>query len=92
MSKKRGAQTNFWKGGKTIMNGYRFILRGKNVYKQEHRIVMERYLKRRLKRSEVIHHKNGDKLDNRIKNLVVVSRAEHQRIHLPRKGTGKTTI
>lgn len=48
---------------------------GRNML--EHRYVMEKVLGRRLQRSEQVHHKNHDRLDNRPENLEVVSSAEH---------------
>lgn len=35
---------------------------------------------------EIIHHKDGDKLNNSIENLEVMTQAEHVRLHKPRKG------
>ena len=46
-----------------------------------HREIMEKYLGRKLGQDEVVHHKNGDGLDNRIENLEVVDRMEHYKYH-----------
>ena len=50
--------------------------------KSVHRHVAERKLGRKLRKGEVVHHKNRDKLDNRRDNLwVFKSQKEHHKAH-----------
>lgn len=74
----KGKDNPNWKGGSFIKEGYKWI-RIDDFYVPEHRLVMEKYLKRKLKTEENIHHINKNKLDNRIENLVIVSNKEHHR-------------
>ena len=48
----------------------------------EHRSVMESLIHRKLSSAEHVHHVNGDGLDNRPENLVLLPASEHHRITL----------
>lgn len=61
-------------------NGYVCFV---NSHKGVHRWVMEKSLGRKLTDIEVVHHIDGDKLNNRIENLrLFPNQAEHNQHHL----------
>lgn len=53
----------------------------KSFGKHEHRRVMETYIGRSLRSDEIVHHIDGDRHNNAIDNLKVMTRAEHGRLH-----------
>lgn len=87
-----------WKGGRKITTkGYvQILVKGhpyadSNGYIFEHRYIMEQYLGRYLRPNEVVHHKNGNKQDNRIENLELMTNSTHSTMHdLKRKVSQKT--
>lgn len=76
-----------WKGGKTIKQGYLFLLKpehpnaGSIGYIKNSRFIMSQHLNRPLKSTEIVHHINGNKLDDRIENLTILNRSEHAKHH-----------
>ena len=47
----------------------------------QHRVIMEGIIGRPLLTTEVVHHKNGDTLDNRVDNLQLLSNRDHAILH-----------
>jgi hypothetical protein len=48
----------------------------------EHRLIIEKQLNRIINDWETIHHINNDKTDNRLINLFLCSRLEHNKAHV----------
>ena len=86
--KQKGEKHPNWKGGRIIdMKGYGLIYKPDHPYAhvdgyvRENRLVMEQHIGRYLRPDEDVHHKNENKQDNRIGNLVLVDHALHTSHH-----------
>lgn len=85
-----GKNHHFWKGGKRLTkDGYLEIYSpnhpNKNYcnYVLEHRLVMEKKIKRYLTKEEIVHHKDRNKLNNKENNLSLVkNQSEHNQHHI----------
>lgn len=77
---KTGGNHYLWKGGISIdkASGY---LRDNKSKRRIHRKIVEEHLGRKLKTWEQVHHIDGDKTNNDISNLIVLSRSEHTKVH-----------
>lgn len=86
----RASKQHRWKpGGSVASNGYVKTRVGKghpladpNGYAYEHLVVWCAAGNDRPSRSQILHHRNGDKTDNRIANLELMDRGAHNAEHL----------
>jgi predicted RNA-binding Zn-ribbon protein involved in translation (DUF1610 family) len=78
-----------WKGGKSVNkhgNEYKYSYlpdhpNNSGGYIPEHRVVMEKKIGRILKRSEIVHHIDGDTTNNAEYNLFLTDIPGHNKIH-----------
>jgi len=66
----------------TVHKGYRRVRDADGKQVHEHRFVLEQHLQRKLTPFEVVHHKDGNKLNNALSNLEVFSsQSDHVQEH-----------
>lgn len=84
---KSGPNHPRWKSGKEISPcGYQLEYNPNHpdAHKGKvftHRLMMEQKIGRKLTSKEIVHHKDGNKLNNKIENLQIMTRAEHINHH-----------
>jgi transposase len=81
MSYLRRGYVEVYKPGHPMADGKGYI--------PEHRLAMSDHLGRVLTPDEVVHHINGDKTDNRVENLELLSQSHHNELHWDRQEQGE---
>lgn len=62
-------------------NGYVEITMGENKGRSQHAAIIEQEIGRKLFTNECVHHIDGNRSNNNIDNLRLMTRSEHARLH-----------
>ena len=76
--------TRKWDYKYISIQGYLIDCTDRKNKKEIHRQIYEQYHNIKLTKHDIIHHIDGNKLNNNPDNLVCITRAEHVRLHKPR--------
>ncbi len=85
-----GATNHRWRGGQRMRSSHGYVrvrvgighpLANSEGFAYEHTLVWCAAGNKPPTKEQHLHHKNSDKTDNRLDNLMLVDRAEHSRQH-----------
>ena len=79
----RGLLAHNWKGGKSIRREGYIMIRKNDGYIFEHVLIFEEHYRCCLLSSGIVHHIDGDRKNNNIKNLQGMTRRQHLIHHNP---------
>lgn len=86
-----GSNNRFWKGGVITRYGYKYIHKPshpkalKNGYVKRANLIWEQSTGYYPDNGKVLHHKDGDRLNDNLGNLQLMTHSEHHSLHS--KGT-----
>ena len=72
---------NSGRGWCLTSQGYVIITKGEHKDRLQHIVFMEKEIGRKLLTGECVHHINGDRKDNRLENLRLMSVSDHSSLH-----------